>query len=241
MRYGIFSDIHSNLEALQAVLAKLETENVSRYICLGDIVGYGANPRECLRLVLERESLIVAGNHDYATAQKLSIDFFSQYAKDAVTWTRQQLTKEEQRFLSNLDLVQHIDNRLTIVHASLNFPELFDYIQTSYDAYISLEMLDTPVCFFGHSHVPVSFFQRQTISFSMENEIYIDKRKKTLVNVGSVGQPRDENPHASCAVYDDDVNIVWLHRVPYDVNTAKSKIIEAGLPHILGERLVHGR
>ena len=241
MRYGIYSDIHGNLEALQAVLVTLEKENVDQYLCLGDIVGYGASPRECLQLVLERESLIVAGNHDYAIGEKISIDFFSPYAKQAVIWTRKHLNSAEKKYLAGLDLIQHIDNSVTMVHASLNFPEMFDYIHTTYDAHRSLEILETPVCFYGHSHLPVAFFEGQTISYSMDEEIDIDKNRKTLVNVGSVGQPRDENPLSCCAVYDDEVGKVWLHRVEYDIDASIEKIKKAGLPEILGERLRYGR
>lgn len=241
MRYGIYSDIHGNLEALQAVLEVLEKEKVDQYLCLGDIVGYGANPSDCLKLVLEYDSLIVAGNHDYAVAGKLNIDFFNPFAKQAVMWTREQLTENERDFLANLDLVQKIDNILTIVHGNLNFPELFDYVQSSYDAHLALELLDTPAGFMGHSHVPIAFFQGATAGFSMEEEIFVDKQIKTLVNVGSVGQPRDENPFSCCAVYDTEAQKVWLHRVEYDIETATEKIERAGLPSILAERLRYGR
>ncbi len=241
MRYGIYSDIHANLEALQAVLETLEKEKIDQYICLGDIVGYGANPKECLQLVMEYESMVIAGNHDYAVAGKLNIDFFNPYAKEAVLWTRSQLSEKEREYLAGLDLMQKIENTLTIVHGTLNFPEMFDYIQTSYDAHLSLELLETPVCFLGHSHVPVAFFQGPTVTFSMEEEIFIDKNSKTLVNVGSVGQPRDENPASCCAIYDDEAQKVWLHRVEYDIETAIDKIAHAGLPPILGDRLRFGR
>jgi predicted phosphodiesterase len=241
LRYGIYSDIHANLEALQAVFARLEQEKIDQYICLGDIVGYGANPKECIQMVLDKKSLVIAGNHDYAVAGKLNLDFFNHFAREAAMWTRKQLTNDEKQFLANLDLVQVIQDILTIVHGTLNFPEMFDYIQTSYDAHLSLELLETPVCFFGHSHVPITFLQGQTVSFSMDEEITIEKNRKTLINVGSVGQPRDENPMASCAIYDAEAGKVSIHRVEYDIEGAIEKIIKAGLPEILGERLRYGR
>lgn len=241
MRYGIFSDIHANLEALEAILRNLEKAEVDQYICIGDIVGYGASPKACIQKVLEKKALVVAGNHDYAVAGKLNMDIFNIYAKEAVLWTRKQLSEEEKKFLANLDLVQCIENVLTIVHGTLNFPEMFEYIQTSYDAHLSLELLETPVCFFGHSHVPVAFFQGQTVSFSMNEEIDVDKNSRTLINVGSVGQPRDENPHACCALYDDEVGKVWIRRVDYDIEASIEKIVKAGLPEVLGERLRYGR
>ena len=241
MRYGIYSDIHGNLEALQSVLETFEKEGVEKYICLGDIVGYGASPKECLDVVKERSLLVVAGNHDYAVAGKLNIDFFNMYAKEAVIWTREQLGQEDIDYLNSLSLVETIDGVLTAVHGTLNFPEMFDYIQTTYDAHLTLEIQDTPVCFIGHSHVPIAFFQGQMVSYSLEQTIPVEKDCKTLINVGSVGQPRDENPLACCAVYDDEVGTVWLHRVEYDMETSIAKIIDAGLPEILGERLRYGR
>jgi predicted phosphodiesterase len=241
VKFGIYSDIHANLEALEVVLAEFEREQVDHFICLGDIVGYGANPSECLELVREREGITIAGNHDFAISGKLNIDFFNSYAKEAVLWTRQQLSREQLQYLRDLDLVHEWGDTLTAVHGTLNFPEMFDYIQTSYDAHLSLELLNNPVCFLGHSHVPVTFKQGPTVTFSMESEIEIETDSKTLVNIGSVGQPRDENPRSSFCIYDTDLKKVFIRRMDYDIDKAAGKIIEAGLPEILGERLKYGR
>lgn len=241
MKIGLFGDIHANLEALETVLSEMEKEGVELHLCLGDIVGYGANPRECLKRSRDLALMTVAGNHDYAIAGKLNIDFFNAYAKEAVLWTRDQLSKEEIQYLRELDLVHKHEDVLTIVHGTLNFPEMFDYIQTSYDAHLSLELLETPVCFLGHSHVPVAFFQGPTVSFTMDYDIDIDPNGKTLVNIGSVGQPRDENPKAAFAIYDTDKQKVEIRRVDYDIEKAARKIVDAGLPEILGERLKYGR
>jgi predicted phosphodiesterase len=241
MKYGVFGDIHGNLEALTAVVEKLKEAGVDRYICVGDIVGYGANPVECVDLVRELESTVVAGNHDFATIEKLNIDFFNSYAREAVVWTRKQITPEHHDFISGLNLIEKIDDEITIVHGSLNFPEMFDYIQTSYDAHLSLQALETRICFLGHSHVPVSFFQKMTVSYTMDMEFKLEEGQKALVNVGSVGQPRDENPNACFAVYDSVEGSVQIHRIPYDIDTAGRKIIQAGLPEILAERLRYGR
>ena len=241
MKFGIFGDIHANLEALEVVIDELKKESVDMYICLGDIVGYGANPSECLEISRELAAFTVAGNHDFAIAGKLNIDFFNAYAKEAVLWTREQLSKEQVQWLRDLDLVRQHSDVLTVVHGTLNFPEMFDYIQTSYDAHLSLELLETPVCFLGHSHVPVTFFQGPTVSFTMDYEIDIDTESRTLVNIGSVGQPRDENPQASFAIYDTDAQRVEIRRVDYNVDKAAQKIVDAGLPEILGERLKYGR
>ena len=244
MRYALFGDIHGNLEALETVLAEYEREGVDQYICLGDIVGYGANPKECLDIVRELtgpDNLVVAGNHDHAICGKLNIDFFNSYARQAVLWTREQLSDSDIDYLYGLELTHKLDNVLTIVHGTLNFPEMFDYITTSYDAHLTLELLETPVCFLGHSHVPVTFFQGPTVTFSMEPEIEIRADRKTLVNIGSVGQPRDENPQAAYALYDSEQQKVWVRRIDYDIEKAGKKIIAAGLPEILAERLKYGR
>ncbi len=240
-RYALFGDIHGNLEALEVVMAEFEKAEVDEYICLGDIVGYGANPKECLAVVRERCELVVAGNHDFAICGKLNIDFFNAYARQAVLWTRDQLGEEELTYLREIELVHKIANVLTIVHGTLNFPEMFDYITTSYDAHLSLELLDTPVCFLGHSHVPVTFFQGPTVTFSMDSEIEVRQGRKTLVNIGSVGQPRDENPKAAYAIYDTEEKMVWVNRIDYDIEKAGAKILAAGLPEILAERLKYGR
>jgi predicted phosphodiesterase len=240
VRYGIYGDIHGNLEALDAVLADMKEQRVETYVCTGDIVGYGANPKECLRIVRDVSHVIIAGNHDHAVAEKLNIDFFNAYAKEAVVWTRRQIDTEERDFLYDLPLVYQ-DDVYTVVHGTLNYPQMFDYIQTSYDAYLSLELLQTPVCFLGHSHVPITFFQHQSVELLTDSQFIVEGGRKYLVNVGSVGQPRDENPLASYAVFDSTARSVEIRRCEYDIETASRKIIEANLPPILAERLFYGR
>lgn len=240
MRYGIFGDIHANLEALSAVLRAYSEEKIDRYFCVGDIVGYGADPSQCLQKIRELNCLTVAGNHDYAVAEKLPTDYFNAYAREAVNWTKRQLSAEELEFLSNLQLVAEVDS-ITLVHGTLKYPEMFDYIQTTYDAYLSLQLLRNKVCFVGHSHVPIAFLQTETIVPTYETEIPLRNVGKALINVGSVGQPRDENPKAAYAIYDSDEKKVWIKRVDYDINKAGAKILKAGLPPILAERLKHGR
>ena len=241
MKYCILGDIHGNLEALETVLKFAQSQGVDRYISVGDVVGYGANPKECIATLRELNAPVVAGNHDYAVTGKLDVEFFNSYAKSAVLWTREQLDEDEMNWLKALRLVQVVSEEITLVHGSLNFPDMFDYIQTSYDAYLSLEALKTKVCFLGHSHVPVSFFSGPAVSYSLSQEIDLNGFDKALVNVGSVGQPRDENPRASVAIYDTDSQIVRLSRLDYDIDKAAAKIVAAGLPEILAERLHHGR
>jgi len=241
VKYCILGDIHGNLEALETVIEHAEKNGAERYVSVGDVVGYGANPKECVEKLRELECPTVAGNHDYAVTGKLDVEFFNSYAKSAVLWTRAQLNDGEMNWLKALRLVQVVNDNITLVHGSLNFPDMFDYIQTSYDAYLSLEALKTRLCFLGHSHVPVSFFSGPAVSYSLSQEIDLTGFEKALVNVGSVGQPRDENPKACCALYDEEEQLVTLTRLDYDIEKAASKIVAAGLPEILAERLHHGR
>jgi predicted phosphodiesterase len=241
VKYAVFGDVHANLEALTAVLADCRAQGAEKYLCLGDIVGYGANPKECLDIVMDLRCPIVAGNHDWAVCGKLSIEFFNTYARHAVTWTRDQLARKYIDTLASWDLIIEVNTDITLVHGSLNFPDLFDYIQTSQDARLSLDKLKTRVCFLGHSHVPVTFFSGPMVSYTMSYDIDLNGFDKALVNVGSVGQPRDENPMSSYAIYDDATGKVTIRRVAYDIEAAGRKILDAGLPDILAERLKYGR
>jgi len=240
MKYGILGDIHGNLEALEAVLEVFEKEGAEKYVSVGDLVGYGASPCECIRKVRQLGAVVVAGNHDFAAVDKLNIDFFNAYARESALWTRSTLSEEDKQYIKSLKLVEYCDN-FTIVHSTLYSPELFEYIQTSYDAHLSFEQQTTPVSFMGHSHVPVNFFKRKNVSFNMETEIRQDENTKIMVNVGSIGQPRDENPDAVAVLYDSDEGLIRISRIHYDVEKSARKIVAAGLPEILAERLKYGR
>ena len=240
MNYGILGDIHANLEALDRVLEEMDRLGVEQYVSVGDLVGYGANPCEVIATVRSLKTVVVAGNHDFAAIEKLNIDFFNTYARESAVWTRSVLSKEDIDYLRSLKLAEYFDT-FTVVHSTLYSPELFEYIQTSYDAHLSFEHQKTPLAFIGHSHVPVNFFKRNTVSFNMDSTVKVNGTDKVLVNVGSIGQPRDENPDAVCVVYDSEEGVVRLSRVRYDVEKASKKIIAAGLPEILAERLKYGR
>lgn len=240
MRYGIIGDIHSNLEALDTVLKALEGEDLDQTICVGDIVGYGAYPSECLARIRELDVPSVAGNHDYAAVDMTSIEYFNPDARNATLWTREHLSAEDKDYLATLPLTMEFED-FVISHGTLHSPELFDYIQTVYDAHLSFQILETSICFLGHSHVPITFFDDDPISYFMEPEIPLSESEKLLVNVGSVGQPRDQDPRAAYAVYDTDDQIIWIKRLEYDIQSAAEKILEAGLPKMNAERLAHGR
>ncbi len=241
MRWGIFCDIHANLEALDAVLAALTRERIDRYLCLGDIVGYGANPRECIAEIKRIDAPTIAGNHDWAAVGLFDIAYFNPAAKAAVLWTRQNLTYEDKEFLKSLDLVYQEDE-LTLVHGSLQNPGQFEYILDISSAARTFELLRTRVCSIWNSHAPVIFIKEgENYSFTFQTKVKLKASQMYIVNAGSVGQPRDENPQASFVVYDSESKEIEIKRVPYDVQKAKDKIIKAGLPKMLAERLVLGR
>lgn len=237
MRYAILADIHSNLEALDAVLEDLRGQRIDEYVCAGDVVGYGADPKACLDRVRDLCAVSVAGNHDWAVARTISMEFFNQYARAAIEWTCEQLTEDDIQWLRDRPLIADVGPEASIVHSTVHDPEAFDYLLTTYDAYLSVKVLEKPLCFVGHSHIPVTFLERGGMGVSFADEIDLQKYNKAIVNPGSVGQPRDENPDASYAVYDSDQKKVTLHRVPYDVDACCRKIEAAGLPQKLSDRL----
>jgi predicted phosphodiesterase len=240
LKYGILGDLHANLEALTAVLETMDKAGVQKVVSVGDLVGYGANPSEVIARVRQLNATIVAGNHDHAAIGKLNIDFFNTYARESAIWTAKTLSREEKNFLDGLNLIEALDD-FTVVHSTLYAPELFEYIQTSYDAHLSFENQKTSIAFMGHSHVPVNFFKRKTVTFNTATEIRLEKGMKVMINVGAVGQPRDENPDSVCVTYDSDERLIRISRVPYDVEKAGRKIKQAGLPEVLAERLKYGR
>ena len=240
MRYGIIADIHSNLEALQAVIAALEDLRVDAYLSTGDIVGYGADPAECIRITRDLGTTVVAGNHDWAVSGRLSLDYFNPYAREAIYWTQERLDEAEVKYLNDLPLIHEVDD-ITLVHGTLYGPENFDYLLTSYDAHLSFQLLKTKLCLVGHSHVPITFVLDGTVSFSFEPETDLSEITKAIANPGSVGQPRDENPKAAFGVYDTETEVITIDRVEYDIEAATSKILRAGLPEVLAERLWLGR
>ncbi|NOX96893.1 MAG: metallophosphoesterase family protein [Nitrospirae bacterium] len=239
MRYGLFSDVHGNLEALQAVLGVLKREDVDNYICLGDIIGYGASPRECIKLIKDLNPIVIAGNHDYAAVHLTDISYFNTYAKEVILWTQNQLQDEDREYLTGLKLVHNLPD-FTLVHATLRRPEKWNYIFSTYDAQQNFQMLTTSLLFIGHSHVPIIFEENTPCRYYFKETVKFEEGRKYIINIGSVGQPRDGDPRASFALYDTESRIIQIKRVEYDVTGAMRKIAEAGLSKVLAWRLSRG-
>lgn len=240
MRCAILSDIHSNLEALQAVAEVCQAEKVEAFFCSGDIVGYGANPNECIDLIRQLRVQCVAGNHDWGVSGKVDLNYFNPEAKEAILWTRKNLVFDYFAWLDDLKAVFK-NAELMLVHGDLDAPSLFDYLKDIDHAAKTFSLMSTQVCFVGHTHVPRIFIQDQNKTFeSNDFSFQLNPSCKYIVNAGSVGQPRDNNPMASFCLYDTDKETLQIRRVAYDVKSAADKILKAGLPDMLSYRLSVG-
>ena len=241
MRFAIFSDVHANLEALEAVLEDARERKCTHFVCLGDVVGYNANPHECVERVREMDCPIVKGNHDEQASLIESSRDFNELAEQAIAWTRDNLTADDKEWLRALRLQRQVRD-FTIVHATLDTPEQWGYVFNNLDAAASFAYQHTTVCFFGHTHVPMAFIRDDNgIRRVRIEQLRIEMSKKYFINIGSVGQPRDSECRAAYCIYDIENNIVEQRRVKYDLASAQKKIINAGLPRLLAERLAIGR
>ncbi len=240
MKYAIIADIHANLEALQSVLEDSKKERCTHYVCLGDVVGYNANPKECLDIVRSMNMPCVKGNHDEYCSTDNELDGFNPHAAQAVNWTRQQLTPEDRQWLQDLKYLRLVAN-FSIVHATLDGPQRWGYVFDKLAAAASFTYQNTSVCFFGHTHVPVAFIRDSMVRGGTYSKFKVEPGKKYFVNVGSVGQPRDHIPKAAYVIYDMAESTIELRRLDYDMPTTQAKIRAAGLPERLAERLAVGR
>lgn len=236
MRYGIFGDIHSNLEALEAVLEDMQVQKVTHLVCLGDIVGYNANPSECLEMVRALGCPVVKGNHDEEASDDRSIEHFSELAYTSMKHTRDSLNETQKRYLKGLPLQRSVAD-FSIVHSSLDGPARWVYVLTAQEAEQSFVYQRSTLCFFGHTHVPNAFILDGAVHECFYRRLNLQPGKKYYVNAGSVGQPRDGDWRASYAIYDPGQSMVELRRVPYDLAKAQQKILQLGLPEEVGERL----
>jgi diadenosine tetraphosphatase ApaH/serine/threonine PP2A family protein phosphatase len=236
VKFAIFSDVHANLEALEAVLSVVGDLEI---ICLGDIVGYGPNPNECVQLVKRRAKFVVAGNHDWAAVGLTDYSHFNPAAKVAMYWTRSLLSEENMRYLRALPLILNL-KELFGAHSAPCKPERWGYILSRNAAVDEFLCFGQDICFIGHSHRPLVIEQSDDVEGFNTKEYKLDPNCRYIVNVGSLGQPRDGNPDASWCIYDHEERKVQLMRTKYNVYGTVGKILKAGLPSVLGERLIFG-
>jgi diadenosine tetraphosphatase ApaH/serine/threonine PP2A family protein phosphatase len=249
--YGVFSDVHSNYEALSAVLDYLEDLGVGGWICCGDLVGYGPDPNACLDRIRALPNLsIICGNHDLATLDRLDLEWFNQYARAAVMWTRGQLTDANRVFLEGLTARLETPN-FTLAHGTpRNPPE--EYLLSPLQFRDNVPLVNKWPLFVGHSHMPLLFRYAEGDAEKIDSRFLDDKEEAlpriyggemapVALNPGSVGQPRDQDNRASCGLYDSDKGTFRVFRVPYDIAKVQEKIRAAGLPEYLALRLAYGQ
>ncbi len=242
MLYGIFSDIHANLPALEAVVDSMKANGVERRVCLGDIVGYGANPNECVAITKEIADVCILGNHDSVAIRWDSDAGFNPYAKKAIEWTQANLNEESRTYLRSLPYMYE-ENDICFVHASPMSPADWIYITDLEDALDAFDHFGERNCFVGHTHSPVIVAMRDgEIPKVIETGAYtLEDGERLLMNVGSVGQPRDRDSRASYCLFDTETLSARLVRLEYDIARTQKSMRDAGLPDFLVERLELGR
>jgi len=242
MKFAFFSDVHANLTALEAVVLDFRAEKIDRIHFLGDAVGYGPNPNECVELINQIAEIKLMGNHDYAALGLMQTDYFNQYAAESINWTRNSLTKKTIEILNKFQVKAEIDD-LLLVHSSPKEPELWHYILDMEDVEQNFNHFDKRICLVGHTHRPflVSRDEEGNCTISTKSEEKIRQDRRYLINIGSVGQPRDSDPRSCYLIFDSEQQTVKLKRVAYDLGATQRQMARLGLPEYLIERLAVGR
>jgi diadenosine tetraphosphatase ApaH/serine/threonine PP2A family protein phosphatase len=246
MRIAVIADIHSNSEALASVLAQLDREGIEAILNLGDLVGYNASPNECLELLQDRQAWSLAGNHDLALLDPERAQNFNIIAYEALMWCRQQMRPEFLEFLQGLPLLRKLPGSFLACHGTPSSPDT--YIAYHFQGKRVLTELykhsDLRVCFFGHTHRRALWYRdirgKVALRQISPETMQLSPEEHYLINPGSVGQPRDGNPEAAYAIFDDEADSIQFKSVPYDVSGAQRRILAAGLPPYLAERLALG-
>lgn len=242
MKFGIFSDIHSNYDAFLEVLKIYEKEKIDRFICAGDIIGYGAEPDECIEKLKELNVLCVMGNHEYALKNEKYIQYFNDAAYLSIKWHSKNMSDNSKNYITNIPF--HLKESIfEICHGSAFEPEEFHYLFLPEDYIKNFKYFESKVLIIGHTHVPDVFYfdeTKKTFGQITGSEFILEKDLKYIINVGSVGQPRDKDPRACFCIYDDSENVFKIKRIEYDIKKSAKKIIEANLPEVLAHRLEYG-
>lgn len=237
MRYLLLADIHSNLDALAACLEDAKDKGFSRILCLGDIVGYGAEPNECIKLLRKNDAICLLGNHDAACIGELSLEWFNPLARACIEWTRKEITASNKKFLAELPVFFSCQ-WVFAVHGTPADP-IKEYMDEA-KAKLALQKVAEDLVLCGHNHVPFKVEENATPE-PIEGNAIIKLNKRMVVCLPAVGQPRDLNPKAGYAILDWEEKTLEIVRISYDVESAIRKIKQAGLPEFIAERLRYGR
>ena len=268
MLFAVISDVHANLDALHAVLYEIKRHTPDAVWFLGDVVGYGPEPDECVEILKKNVQLLLAGNHDCAVIGLTDIEYFNPYAREAIEWTTEILTEENKAFLKTLPIFKSLRDKdypsptplpdasgegargrvkdvisvgdICLAHSSPKEPEQWHYILNTWDVHINLQFFTERICFIGHSHYPFIAEQGPDGEIHVyKNHTDIKKGCRYMVNAGSIGQPRDGNPFAAYALLGK--NFIEIKRVSYDIASTQKKMKKVGLPSFLIGRLLRGR
>ncbi len=241
MRYAIISDVHGNIESLERAFSLMEPED--QVLCLGDIVGYGPNPNECIALLRTRLQHAVLGNHDLAALENFGVEYFNDAARAAIAWTQKVLNDESRAWLNSLSYEIRYPDFLMVHGAPVNY---FEYILDKRTASKAFALTDAPLVFIGHTHIAEYWVSEPDGTVGHRHmqhggELRLEEGRRYIVDVGSIGQPRDLNPEASFVFYDPQSRKVEWVRYPYPIREVQDKIHEAHLPEYLAMRLESGR
>jgi diadenosine tetraphosphatase ApaH/serine/threonine PP2A family protein phosphatase len=237
MKFAIISDIHANLEAFEAALRRIDEIKPDKILCLGDIVGYGPDPNECVKIAKNKVDFSLCGNHEYGALGRTDLQTFSENARIACEWTREVLSDENFSYIKDLP-VSIVEEGMFLVHSTPINPERWDYIFTTRDASYQFMGFSELTCLVGHSHVPACFEEEAGVcKLSENNPLCLEEGRRYIINFGSIGQPRDYDPRASFGVIDTEERRVQLIRIAYDIERVQRKIMNHGLPLFLAERL----
>jgi predicted phosphodiesterase len=242
MKYAFFSDVHANLEALKAVILDFQEEKIDKIFFLGDAVGYGPNPNECIELIDQIAEVKLIGNHDYAALGLMETDYFNQYAAESMSWTKTSLKKNVIEIMRKFTMKAEVDD-IMVVHSSPKEPEMWHYILDMTDVEENFKYFSQKICLVGHTHRPfiVSRDNEGNCTISNRPEEKLNDNRRYLINIGSVGQPRDGDPRSCYVVYDNKNHIIRYKRVAYNYDVTQKRMASLGLPEYLIERLAIGR
>ncbi len=242
MKYGFFSDVHANLEALKACIIDFRAEKLDKVFFLGDAVGYGPFPDDSVKLINDVASVKLMGNHDYAALGLMETDYFNQYAAESMGWTKNSISRKTIEIMTDFQLKHEFDDIL-LVHSSPREPELWHYILDMDDARDAFGFFQQKICMLGHTHRPYIVYQdkENDVFLSKQAEETLAENRRYLINIGSVGQPRDGDPRSCYLVYDQATGVIRHKRVAYNVKSTQKDMAKIGLPEYLIERLAVGR
>lgn len=240
MRYAVISDVHSNLEAAQSVLEDIKKEGIEDLLFLGDAVGYGPDPEECLKILNAECKILIAGNHDRAVIGLTDIRLFNSFARTAIEWTSQRISADNILFLKRFKISESIPEKdISLFHSNPKEPKKWSYLEANFDAEVNFHYFDSQICFLGHTHKPFIIEKKPSGEMLIHrDDVRLSEASRYIVNAGSIGQPRDGDPRACYCIFDE--GLIYFRRVEYNIKRTQDKMMQYGLPFYLIDRLSHG-